>query len=48
MVVIIPNMGICCYKIGDLSSYKTKTGGWSIIGVQKGVQKGYIYYMLSI
>ena len=35
-------MGISCYKIGDLSSYKTKTSGWSIIGVQKGVQNRYI------
>ena len=37
MVVIIPNMGICCYKICDLSSYKTKNQ-W--LGFNWGTIKG--------
>ena len=37
MVVIIPNMGICYYKIGYLSSYKTKNQ-W--LGYNWGTKRG--------
>ena len=39
MVVIIPNMGICYYKIGYLSSYKTKNQWLGYIwGTKRGTK----------